>query len=340
MRGPVQRRPTGERNRLPCAENNELGAAPQDAPALYAASLENVAERPIEVGDFRLREINAMTLRRHEETKLALEEVEPFRRRVFPPGILRPGEKIVLPVRIELAQSTVEEDFQQALETAAAQGSRVLNVIRTRGDTLIDIRDHDQTVLFRKPASSFPSQVVPDIIERFEYGPAWRIETVEVNGTEFLFASMTLTNSFLVAGIGVGSCPYVFSYQHDTQLWHSEGHFLYGAVTQEKKRKEEKALRLFEGRLAIRELEHEIAFLDIINLKLEDQDGKVSIHKPARVSLRDNDGHELLLAYGQGIELDFGLAEADWRGKKASLIVAGYYVPLSNPGLVNARPRD
>lgn len=312
-------------------------STPRDFQLLIAV-FENIAERPIEIGNFTLRETTAMTLRQNEEADLALDAAEPTAKRVYPLGVLKPGEKIVLPVRIELPQSGLYGELGKELRTAARRGKRVLEDIQARGSVPITIKDMSAFDLFQKPASSFPSQTVPDIVERFEYGPAWRIDSVEVDGTAFEFRRHDPNNFVMIAG--VGSCRYVFTYQPDGRLWWSEGSVLYDPIARDKKRTEEKKLERFNGRISIRELEHEIAVLDMINLKLEDANGYVAIYKPKRAALAEADGRELLLGYGDAIELDFGLAEPDWRGKSATLIAAGYYVPLSSPQFVTAAAHE
>ena len=146
-------------------------------------------------------------------------------------------------------------------------------------------------------------------------------------------------NFVLIAGFGVGSCPYAFTYQPDGRFWRSEGHFLVDANAPEKKRTEEKTLERFRGRVAVREMEHEIAFLDMIRLRLVNREEVAFIFKPRRASLRDADGEELTLSYGEEIELDFGITERDWHGKKASLIAYGYYLPFEGSRLFSGLAR-
>ena len=68
---------------------------------LLIAILENVGERAIDVGTFRINSTDAMTVRTYRETTRLLDEAGPTERLLWPPGVLRPGEKLVIPVRIE-----------------------------------------------------------------------------------------------------------------------------------------------------------------------------------------------------------------------------------------------
>lgn len=310
-------------------------STPRDFQMLVAV-MENTGSQAIDIGEFALRETQAMTLRTAAESASLLDNSQERRQTVFPIGVLQPGEKILIPVRIELAQSELYVDAQEELDDTAFNGRRTERALAAAGDMSVTAVDYNLIALFTKPASAYPPQSTPQIIERFEYGPAWRIDSVSVNGEDLAFRQHDPNNFIVIAGAEVGSCPFAFSYQPDGDLWLNEGHFLFGATTPDLKRTEEKTLPNFRGRVMVRELEHEIVFLDMIRLKLTDADGRETIHLPVNTALRDEDGEEVRLAYGEGIELDFGLEEKDWRGRQASLVAAGYYINFSYPELFAA----
>ncbi|MCB1491758.1 MAG: hypothetical protein KDJ77_08155, partial [Rhodobiaceae bacterium] len=100
-------------------------STPRDFQLLIAV-FENVSDGPIELGDFTLRQIDAMTLRQNAETDAELATSLPERKRVYPPGVLKPKEKVVVPVRIELPQAEVYNDPARDLRGSARAGRRVL----------------------------------------------------------------------------------------------------------------------------------------------------------------------------------------------------------------------
>ena len=308
-------------------------ATPRDF-QLVVAVLQNIGDAAIDLGDFTVRETKAMTVRTNGMTNAALGAAAPFDRRLFPLGVLKPEEKLVIPVRIELAQSVPDSDYGEAIQEAARGGARLQARIAAMGKTKLAVADNGGQPALRKPAASFPPQRVPDIVERFEYGPAWRIDGVTVDGASYPFRQHDPNNFVLVAGVGVGSCPYAFTFQPDAGIWYSEGHFLFGVTSPDRKRTEEKPLARFNGRVLIRELEHEITFLDRIELKLVDERGTATFHLPSTPALREIDGDEMALGYGEEAELDFGVTPADWRDKRASLVATGYYVPFSSVPLL------
>ena len=311
-------------------------STPRDFQMLVAV-MENTGQQAIDIGEFALRETQAMTLRTAAESASLLDNSQERRQTVFPIGVLQPGEKILIPVRIELAQSELYVDRQEELDDNAFNGRRTERALAAAGNTSVTAVDYNLIALFTKPASAYPPQSTPQIVERFEYGPAWRIDSVSVNGEDIAFRQHDPNNFIVMAGAEVGSCPFAFSYQPDGDLWLNEGHFLFGATTPQLKRTEEKTLPNFRGRVMVRELEHEIVFLDMIRLKLTDANGNETIHLPVNAALRDEDGEEIRLAYGEGIELDFGLEEKDWQDRQASLVAAGYYINFSYPELFAAK---
>jgi hypothetical protein len=305
---------------------------------LLIAILENVGERAIDVGAFRIDATDAMTIRTFEETSRLLDAAEPAERRLWPPGVLRPGEKLVIPVRIELP--IIDQFYDWVIASYRdihAPGEAVRREAEATGAGTIDfVHPFDtENVLFTKARDDLRAGEIPDLVRRFEYGPAWRIESVEIDGASYDFREHDPNNFILFAGGGVGSCPYVYSYQPDTGLWIEEGHFLLGAISPELKRSDELVLQHFQGRLEIRETEHEIAYLDSFALKLTDAEGNVQLFPATSpAALAAEDGDSLVLAYGDRAEVDFDLPDDALVGKTASIVATGYYVPLGNPALI------
>jgi hypothetical protein len=305
---------------------------------LLIAILENVGERAIDVGAFRIDATDAMTIRSHEETDRLLDAAEPAERRLWPPGILRPGEKLVIPVRIELPLHDQFYDWvvDSYLDSHAPGEAVRREAVATAAGAIDFVHPyHTSNFLFAKAGDLLREGAIPDLVRRFEYGPAWRIESVEVDGAFHDFREHDPNDFILFAGGGVGSCPYVYSYQPDTGLWLEEGHFLLGAIAPELKRSDELALRHFHGRLEIRETEHEIAYIDSFALKLTDAEGNTQLFPATSpAALAAEDGESLVLAHGDRAEVAFDLPDGALVGRTASIVATGFYVPFSNPALI------
>lgn len=308
---------------------------------LLVAVLENVGDTPMDVGAFTIAETAEMTLRRHDETQALLATAQPVDKRLWPPGILAPGEKLVIPVRIEMPLLPEVFDW---IASGYRDNYAAAEAIRDEATTsaarqIVFVHPNEQTnVLFALPPSDLPEGRIPDLVERFEYGPAWSIQAVEVDGATYDFRQHDPNNFILFAGGGVGSCPYLYSYQEDGDIWIEENHFLLGATSPDKKRTERLELSHFDGRLEIREKEHELAHIDQITLILRDEDGTEETYPAVwPAELADHDGQNLVLGYGERTEVRFDLPDGAWEGKTVFVSATGYYLPLSDPSLFASR---
>ena len=308
---------------------------------LLVAVLENVGDTAMDVGAFSIAETNEMTLRQHDETQALLAAARPVDKRLWPPGILAPGEKLVIPVRIEMPLlpeffDWVVSGYRENYKTGEAIREEAIAYAKK---PIVFVHPSDtQNALFALTASDMPKGRIPKLIERFEYGPAWSIQAVEVDGTTYDFRQHDPNNFILFAGGGIGSCPYIYTHRQDGDIWIEENHFLLGATSPDKKRTDMLELSHFEGRLEIREKEHELAHLDQITLILRDELGAETAYPAVSpIELAKTDGQNLVLGYGERAEVQFDLPDGVWEGKTALISATGYYVPLSDPSLFASR---
>ncbi|GHF03635.1 hypothetical protein GCM10016455_26210 [Aliiroseovarius zhejiangensis] len=304
---------------------------------LLVAVLENVGDQPMEVGAFSIAETEEMTLRRHDDTQALLLTADPVDKRLWPPGVLAPGEKLVIPVRIEMPLMPEFLDWVvEGYREAFAPGEAIRAEAQALGDRPILFVHPSATdnALFSLRAQDMPKGRIPVLEPRFEYGPAWAIQAVEVDGTRYDFRQHDPNNFILFAGGGIGSCPYIYTYHSDGDVWVEENHVLLGATSPDLKRTDRLKLSHFEGRLEIREKEHELAHLDQISLILRNADGQETVY-PATwpKPLTHEDGQNLVLGYNEASEVRFDLPDGALKGKTVFLSATGYYVPLSDPAL-------
>ncbi|MDE9449095.1 hypothetical protein J3R80_01260 [Aliiroseovarius sp. Z3] len=308
---------------------------------LLVAVLENVGDTPMDVGAFSIAETNEMTLRRHEDTQALLAAARPVEKRLWPPGMLAPREKLVIPIRIEMP---LLPEFFDWIMSGYRDNYAASEMIRdqaaaSEAKSIAFVHPSERTnLLFALPPTGMPKGRIPELIERFEYGPAWAIQAVEVDGTSYDFRQHDPNNFILFAGGGIGSCPYLYTYQEDGDIWIEENHFLLGATSPDKKRTDRLKLSHFDGRLEIREKEHELAHIDQITLILQDDDGDEETYSAVwPVELTNEDGQNLILGYGERTEVRFDLPDDAWQGKTVFISATGYYLPLSDPSLFASR---
>lgn len=308
-------------------------AAPRDLD-LVVAVLENVGGSSIELGSFRIKALDDMTIRTHAETQALLEPAVISERILWPAGLLGPGEKLLIPVRMELA---LDNEFHDADSLRA--GEQVRREALSLGPRVSFSDRLEGAPMFDKPTDGLRESVLPEPVEVFEYGPAWFIESFEVNGVVREFREHDPNNFIIYAGLESGSCPYIFSYEPRSGAWLSEGHILLGATSADLKRADERRLRHFSGLIEIREIDDEIAHLDSVALKVVDAEGGIKVY-PAKTppALSSDDGDEIVLLNGGRVEVNFGVSPDAWEGKQVSVVTSGYYLPLADTSLITLRP--
>lgn len=292
---------------------------------LEVAVFENISNQPIELGDFEYLELIADDLRYIEETDSALATAPQHRRPLHAARTLLPGEKLIIPLRIHFT-------FMRPLEVLEESARLVLQqrISRATQDRIqfVDYRDE---LLMSKSAESLLLNEPPRFVKRIDFGPAWSLQRVVVNGKAQAIREPDWKNFAVFLSSEKGSCPYVFTLQHETGIWLNEGHVLLGATAPELTRRDTIELRHFNGRLQLRELQAEVAVIRQATLEIVDQDGSTRTLQPTNASLTR--GRGVLLAKGEAMDLVY----PSYRTREnytARLTVEGYYIPYSSADLV------
>jgi hypothetical protein len=233
-----------------CPETSELGkletAAGLTGPLLILniAVLENTSEKPISTGRLFIKSNNAESLRTREQDAVNLNSA-PFQKlKLFSAGLLKPGEKLVIPIDLSLmldregwdtpAEGAENpEEFATALSKVQQSGGLRLPGLRRR---LLVTMDSLEKILSR-PKIDFSK------IPEFIYGPSVSIEGVEIDSYSYLVRDYNKEDLYVTTGgyqTG-GSCPYVYTYTDGK--WLNEGTILYGKNSKLKEAIDEKVLR-------------------------------------------------------------------------------------------------
>jgi hypothetical protein len=310
--------------------------------SLRVAVIENITNQPIQIGDFILRENSAGRLRSREDDKNFLNNQEPQRQALFPPQSLKPGEKILIPAEMILgfdrkirpfvsdklilpeAQShlsnEIENEYQldfPVYEVSHQPGSE--SVSSRTVDVYVDSKDVQDILSNTTEMVSFDSEYL--------YGPSVEIEGLEVDKVKYPFRHFDPTKIVIYAETDTGSCPYVYTYASGSKTWLNEGVILYGRNSETKEAVDEKQLRMFDGRLLIREKDPEESSIDSIYLRVIAPDGGEVILYPRNSKLRYADSKYLRLKQGQQVVVDFDPLPNGYIVSKLILAAKGYYIP-------------
>jgi hypothetical protein len=165
----------------------------------------------------------------------------------------------------------------------------------------------------------------PQPEKEYIYGPSAKIESLEMDDVTYAFREFDPKQVVLYAGLPMGSCPFVYTYEPETGGWRQEGQILYGKNSKYLEGAAEKLLTRFDGRVLLKEEEPEISFIDFLQVKLICPDGRERTLLPKNPKLRQRDGDYVILRRGEHLEVAFP-GSAPQPGEKAVLVARGYYL--------------
>ena len=296
---------------------------------LRVAVLENVTSEPIQIGKFVLREIKEETLRSREEGDAALKALNPEPQELFPPKVLAPNEKLVIPLEMPMAYdqeanfdavtlATPPDGNMRRQVTSKLSATDKFTVTFGLGQTF-DWETSRLLQLLNRPGQD------PLLNKEYLFGPAVEVESVFVDNVNYLFRRQDVSRVVIRSGSSIGSCPFVYTYSVEAGSWKNEGHILYGQNSSFKEATDEKPLKRFDGRIVIKEIDPEVSFIDFIYIKAIGVDGVERRLYPNSKSLRSHDGDYLRMKQGDQVEVSFE-GPSDFTSKYV-LVARGYYVP-------------
>ena len=314
---------------------------------LRVAVIENITSRPIYLQNFQVRENLSQTLRSRAADQRALHDQEIQKRDWFSLASLKPGEKILVPLEISFGNegdtSSQEEPRPdqgelnqiisrlQRLEQAAIPFPLLQKVKRTYdGHVFLESVPTGRAELLVVPAQTLLNglqlPVAPPQPEKeYIYGPSAKIDSLEMDDVTYAFREFDPKQVVLYAGLPMGSCPFVYTYEPETGGWRQEGQILYGKNSKYLEGAAEKPLTRFDGRVLLKEEEPEISFIDFLQVKLISPDGRERTLLPKNPKLRQRDGDYVILRQGEHLEVAFE-GSAARPEEKVFLLAQGYYL--------------
>jgi hypothetical protein len=299
---------------------------------LRVALVENIKSHPISIQKFVVRENPQERLRNPVEDQLARSQHPPVAADTFALQMLKPGEKLLIPLQLVFPENKTWYDSNFMGEPLTKKQLYGL------GAELGELAQF-QVVYSKHPFRAFninPNDLYEIIFrsqQRIEpeyvYGPSVAIESLTVDNVTYPFRQYDPTKLVLFAGSDMGSCPYVYTYSLEEKAWVSEGHILFAKKGKAKKGVDVKRLARFDGRILMKEMEREMTFIDSLQLKVLADDGRETILYPQLDLLRSQDNKYLTLHHGEQLEIHFRLPPEfilNSASQKYFLFAEGYYL--------------
>jgi hypothetical protein len=351
---------------LSVEENCDGGASVElTAPALQlrVVVLENITEKPIELGEFHFRVAAPAPGERLVRT--TQENTELFAGRNsnseawYRPRVLRPGEKLAVPLELILGFSRVglaidstdnPDEYQkerllqgrvrshQCAERLSAEKeirtiaiSYLREYLNAAGDTVIKSKQTSQAI---------PKQKFIDGLQReplriaktteFVYGPSITLDAIDVNGAPYGIEPFNPASVSYFSGInlGIGSCPFVYCRGGADDKWLRQGSILRGRKSKALEGTGELTVRGFEGVLRVSEEEAEISYIDEFFVRARSVTGENVRIQPADERLAHKDGRYVVLKKGESIDINFAIPSGVPLDQ-VRVSASGYFEPRS-----------
>jgi len=298
---------------------------------LLVAVLENISSQPIRIGSARVRDQSSVQRVRDGTTESAILQTAPVKEAsLFPPEILAPGEKLLVPLRFRSVYHETElwefgnsrtrhrEDVEADLTGVDAV---YLPEYSVRGPQLFSIDRSTFLAFVDKPS------VRDAFTKEYIFGPSYQLDSIEVDGANMSLRQYNPKNVVIRSGSESGSCPYIFTYSGTDHKWTSEGTILFGFNRRAREATDSLSLRRFDGRIVIREMEAETSFIESLHVIEECADGSKHVLYPENRSLRNDDKDYVILKKGEELSVTFTSPQASLCQGRHTLIARGFYLP-------------
>ena len=267
-------------------------------------------------------EINSVNYGVDNQRKLRDKPSYDQERKEFFSGVMvRRGESIMIPLRIELKYNS--EDYPvSAVMDIGGQGNNYFKAIRELPTKKIRLfKPEAKALLFDKMRSSFGPPQVASLQKTYIFGPALELKTAQIGGRNVEMTAPPASSLYTVLGNPGASCPFLYVSNNDGTE-RLIGRVLIGANAPNLRRNQVIHVIGRRSSLFIAEQEPEITFLNRIEV--------IDSRSKARFRLARN------LILGPKRQVEFKLPR-QMRGS-FDIIVSGYYQKLQEVGMPTQVP--
>ena len=307
--------------------------------------LENITDKPVELGEFHFRVAAPAAGERLVRT--TKENADLFANRDlkseawYGPRVLRPGEKLAVPLELMLSlDGGGYYDFADPDESER-QKERLLRshecAERLRADkkirTVMIIDFPGGPSVASMPKQNFIDGLLrePPQIEKtaeFVYGPSIALDAIDVNGARYTIEPFNPTNVSYFSELQIGSCPFVYCRSNADDKWLRQGSILRGHKSKALEGIGELTVHGFDGVLRVSEEEAEISYIDEFIVHARSVTGENVTIPPTDERLAHKDGRYVVLKKGESIDINFTIPSGV-PTDQVRVSASGYFEPTS-----------
>ena len=332
-----------------------------DAPdlQLLVVVLENITDKPVALGDFHFRMIEPAageaSMRTPQDNASLLASRDSKSESWYSSRVLKPGEKVAVPVQLSLSFDSRRDEFQnfedsdrEKEQLRSKEYAEKLSADKEIRTIALAYKTRDSDV---KHASvvNMPKQNFVDGLQRepariskamhFVYGPSIALDAVDVNGAPYPLDPFNPTQVSYFSGIPIGSCPFIYCCHGTDDKWIRQGSILRGRESKAREGTGELMIHGFDEVLRVSEEEAEISYIDQIVIRARSATGEEITLRPSDDRLARKDGRYIVLKKGESIDVEFastGRIAAD----HVLLSAWGYFQPTTPARAVIKKTRE
>ena len=325
---------------------------------LRVVVLENITDKPVELGQFHFRAATPAAgeglVRTTQENAKLFAGSDSKSEAWYSPRVLRPGEKLAVPLElilrfsggagIDFTDPDESEDQKERLLRSHDYAERlsadkdIQTIVLTYEKVYSRNARGDVIKSKQVPLASIPKQKFIEGLQRerpriakaaeFVYGPSIAVEAIEVNGAPYTIEPFNPAYVSYTSGIEIGSCPFIYCRGGADDKWLRQGSILKGRKSKALEGTGELTVRGFEGVLRVSEEEAEISYIDEFLVRARSVTGKNVIIQPADQRLAHKDGRYVVLKKGESIDVNFPIPSGV-RTDQMRVSAWGYFEPTS-----------
>jgi hypothetical protein len=308
---------------------------------LRVVVLENVTDKPVELGEFHFRAMVPSTseplVRTAQDNTNLLAGRDSKTEALYSPRVLKPGEKLLVPLELILSLGAGRDEFtypdESVRQTERVRSHEYAKTLSASKEIQTIALVYKQRDVVTMPKEQFidglqrePARIVKGT--EFVYGPSIALDGIDVNGARYTIEPFNPANVAYFSGIPIGSCPFVYCRDGADDKWLRQGSILRGRRSKSLEGIGQLTVHGFDGVLRISEEEAEISYIDELFVRARSVTGEYITMRADDERLAHKDGRYVVLKKGESITVNLAIPSGV-PTDQVRVTASGYFEPTS-----------